>query len=377
MLRTLSTGAGSERMPTVTFSLEDAFYRALEEIGKKVSASPHRVAKEIVVNHLLNLMFDTYVLHKAGNLMQNINMEHKYPDIYVPHKYQDIYAEHKAQTYSSDINIAHKVQNADSGSGDLVQSSDTDIANDVKDLVKKVEALERSVAELRDAITTLTKEIKESSRKQQDLLNAYTGKNDIVLQRLSQLIEAIERLVVSGSGAKEGEKQAEKRRYVERGRQKEDMSKSAKARKGKRDACSILKEQLVVLESEVADKIRNRDVFFASLERCSVRIDTARERIAVESGFWEKFVEKLGRVNTNDEEKIAQVLDPLELKLFKTLKESALIAFDAMKKAWILVEKPKTPKVQAQVEPQDDESWLLQYVDLDSSAEAEATNTND
>ena len=26
---------------------------------------------------------------------------------------------------------------------------------------------------------------------------------------------------------------------------------------------------------------------------------------------------------------------------------------------------------------QDDESWLLQYVDLDSSAEAEATNTND
>jgi len=29
------------------------------------------------------------------------------------------------------------------------------------------------------------------------------------------------------------------------------------------------------------------------------------------------------------------------------------------------------------VKPQDDESWLLQYVDLDSSAEAEATNTND
>jgi hypothetical protein len=44
---------------------------------------------------------------------------------------------------------------------------------------------------------------------------------------------------------------------------------------------------------------------------------------------------------------------------------------------WILVEKLKTPKVQAQVKLQDDESWLLQYVDLDSSAEAEATNIND
>jgi predicted DNA-binding ribbon-helix-helix protein len=318
-------------MPVVSFSISNFYYRCLEQMARGRGISISKLLKQIVESHIDALINNRRLI--ISDYISAIN--------------------------NKDIDEA-------------IKYPDTD-----KELAKRIEHLEKSIAELKDAVSVLAKEFKDSIRKQQDLIIAYTGKADQVLQRLSQLTEVVERLVVSGPEAREGEGYTEKRRYVERGRQKEDMSKSAKVRKEKRDACSILKEQLVVLESEVADKIRNRDTFFASLERCSVRIDTARERIAVESGFWEKFVEKLGRVNTNDEEKIAQVLDPLELKLFKTLKESALIAFNATKKAWILVEKPKTPKVQAQVKPQDDESWLLQYVDLDSSAEAEATNTND
>jgi predicted DNA-binding ribbon-helix-helix protein len=341
-------------MPVVSFSISNFYYRCLEQMARGRGISISKLLKQIVESHIDALINNRRLI--ISDYISAINNQNI--DVSI----------NNAALINTDYISAINNKDID----EAIKYPDTD-----KELAKRIEHLEKSIAELKDAVSVLAKEFKDSIRKQQDLIIAYTGKADQVLQRLSQLTEVVERLVVSGPEAREGEGYTEKRRYVERGRQKEDMSKSAKARKGKRDACSILKEQLVVLESEVADKIRNRDVFFASLERCSVRIDTARERIAVESGFWEKFVEKLGRVNTNNEEKIAQVLDPLELKLFKTLKESALIAFDAMKKAWILVEKPKTPKVQAQVEPQDDESWLLQYVDLDSSAEAEATNTND
>ena len=326
-----------ESMPTVTFSLEDAFYRALEEIGRKAGISPHRVAKEIVVNHLLSLMLDAYAEHKYRNLMQSINMEHKY---------QDIYVEHKAQTYSSDINIANKA-GQDPSNGELLE---------------KLEALEKSVVELRDAVNALAKEFKDFTRKQQDLLNTYTSKTDQVLQRFSQLIEVAE------SRDERLDKVVELLQklveFLKQGSAKVSEEKqrvSGKSARRREDKCENLKKELVLFESEIYGKIRDRDAFFASLERdCeAIIIEGARERVAVEKSFWQQFLEKLSKIGTDDDDKIKKILDNVEYKLFKTLRESALILFDAVEKKW----KPVT-SIATSTENKynkEDESWLLRY----------------
>jgi len=346
-------------MPTVTFNLEDSFYRALEEIGKRKGVSPHRVAKEIVMNHLLNLMLDTYVTQKAGNLMQSIYVEHKYPDIYVEHKYPDIYVEHKVQTYSSDISIGNKVE----------QDPDSE------ELVKRLETLERGVAELREFVNALAKEFKDFARRQQDLLNAYTSKTDQTLQRLSQLVEVLESLNEKLDKVAELFSKQQDLTKLSEEKPKTSAERSVK----RRGVCEILEEQHVIFESDVAARIRDRNSFFASIEsRCDdAVIECSRERVAVEKNFWQSFLNKVSKISTTDDEKIKRELDALEYRLFKILKESALLIFDTTKKQWVFVAQ-KSASTSASIVSttstsskqhykkryEDDESWVLQYVDI-------------
>jgi hypothetical protein len=325
-------------MPTVTFSLEDAFYRALEELSKRLGVSPHRVAKEIVVNYLLNLMLDAYVAHKAGNLMQSINMEHKYPDIYV---------EHKAQTYSSDISIANKAP---------TYSSDVNIGNKSGQDPISVDELVQRIADLLE---------KRLFRKIQDQLNASTSKAEQIAQKQAEIVERLEAL-------------EERVKKLEEATQRPAKASEESAKKGakreKPDKCEILRKELAVFESEIYGKIRDRDRFFASLERdCGATvIECARERIAVEKNYWQSFTEKLSKIDTSDDDKIKKQLDSLELKLFKALKESALIIYDTNEKKWKPTIKPSTESSVTKRESStsrhnekhreyEDDSWLMQY----------------
>jgi hypothetical protein len=170
---------------------------------------------------------------------------------------------------------------------------------------------------------------------------------------------------------------AEKQRVSEKG-----------AKREKTTVCEILGKQLVLFESEVADKIRNRDAFFSAIERrCNaVVIEGAGERIAVEKSLWQQFLGKLSKIDTSDDDKIKKLLDPLEFKLFKALKESVLLIFSTSERKW----KPtisivaSTATTSSSAEPstttahvnkessakkprkkrgkeEEDESWLLQY----------------
>jgi len=208
---------------------------------------------------------------------------------------------------------------------------------DSSELAKRLESLEKGFAELRDAVNALGRELKDFTRKQQDLLNAYTSKSDIVFQRLSELTELFQQVAESlrAQGSVKVSEEAPKARVSE---------KPGKSQRQRRSLCDVLEEQLAVFESEIADKIRNRDAFFSAIEgRCGgIVIEGLKERIAVKKSYWQQFLEKLSKIDTSDDERIKKSLDSLELKLFKALKESALIIFDATAKKWIFAEKQKT-----------------------------------
>jgi hypothetical protein len=113
----------------VTFSLDDVLYMELVKRGRNRGLSPHQVAKEIVVSHLLSFSSELNMGAKypsyssdvnipaiAPNYTSEINIGNKYP-IYS----SDIYMEHKAPTYSSDVNIGNRAGQDPISVDELVQ----------------------------------------------------------------------------------------------------------------------------------------------------------------------------------------------------------------------------------------------------------------
>lgn len=232
------------------------------------------------------------------------------------------------------------------------------------ELSKRLEVLERGVAELRDSVTALAREFKDFARRQQDLINAYTSKTDQTLQRLSQLVEAIESL---------NEKLDKVIELISKQQEKPRGSEERSAKR--RSVCEILEEQHVIFESDVVARIRDRESFFVSIEsRCNgVVIECSMERVAVEKSFWQSFLSKVNKISVSDDEKIKRELDAVEYRLFKILKESALLIYDAVKRQWVFAEQKSTStsteadnrskRYYKKKNYEDDESWVLQYVD--------------
>jgi len=183
-------------VPTVTFNLDDVLYMELVKRGKSIGLSPHQVAKEIVVSHLLNHSSDINIPHKYPNYTSDINIGNKYP-IYR----SDTYVEHKYPTYISDINIANKAG----------QDPDND------KLLEKLEAFDKRL------------------RRLEDLINAYTGKSDQVLQRLSQLVESQEKVAELLQQVAEFLRQGSAK--VSEERQRVSGESERKAKREKVDAC--------------------------------------------------------------------------------------------------------------------------------------------
>jgi hypothetical protein len=232
------------------------------------------------------------------------------------------------------------------------------------------------------------KELDKRFRRLEDLINAYTGKTDQVLQRLSQLVEAFE--VLSEKLDRVAEvlsKQQVLERAEEKPRVSEEREKQGKeTKREKTTVCEVLGRQLVLLESEIADKIRNRDAFFSAIEsKCNdIVVEGLKERIAVERSYWQQFMDKLSKIDTADDDKIKKQLDSLEFKLFKALKESALIVYSATEKKWRpaisitastitstssaeasttahTIKKSGAEKRYKKRSEEEDDSWLLQY----------------
>jgi hypothetical protein len=142
-------------------------------------------------------------------------------------------------------------------------------------LVERVDSIERRLSELaskqassslptervtEEALTTIRKELesleKRLERRVQDQLNAFTSKVDSVARAVAELAEW-----------KEGVEEVLKE--LKQTSAKQSESEGGRPRKGKSraSAMDILREQKVIFESEIAEKIRNRDAFFAKLEK--------------------------------------------------------------------------------------------------------------
>jgi len=374
-------------VPKVGFSLSEDLYKVLESVAKGRGISVHQLVKEIVELHVLKLTSQV----NLGKLTSQVNLA-SLPENDPQVNLTKLTSEDSKLTsqvnlvkltsenprLTCEVNLS-KLTSDNARLTSQVNLTKLTSANGSQDqvsdeLVKRIEALEQR-------LDALAKDV----RKLQDLTIAYTGKSDQVLQRLSQVVELLQQ--VAESLRQGSEKVSEERQRVSEGSRKKE------ARREKGSACEWLKEELAIFESDIADRIRDRDRFFTKIARvCNgIVVEGAKERVAIEKGFWQSFLDKLSKIDTSDEEKVKALLDPLEFRLFTVLKESALIIFDANERRWKPVFKPSTTNTSTsssstgsegsamatgsdtsnsaerryrKKQYEEDESWLLQYVEI-------------
>jgi len=174
---------------------------------------------------------------------------------------------------------------------------------------------------------SLDKIIAVLERRLQDKLNPFTSKVDDLGKRIADIIERIENLE-----QKVADIENQLSSTIRREREKKEEKVVSK-----KTAIDILRERKVIFERDIASKIKDRDSFFAKLQRSGAMIIEAKdERIVVESTFWNEFVKKLESIATANEDEIKKILDPIEYRLFSKLRESAIIVYDATLKKWVV-----------------------------------------
>lgn len=192
-------------------------------------------------------------------------------------------------------------------------------------ILKELGSAQREEEERRAYGTLMEKLTNIVERRIQDRINPFTSKIDELARKLSEIVERVEAL------------EDRVNELVERASVQREIKKEKKV-VTKKSAIDILKEQKVIYEHEIVGKIRDRDSFFAKLAREGARIlELKDERVALDLDFLSKFSEKLKRLQTQNEDEIKKVLDPVEEQLFKKLKESALVVYNSSLKQWQLL----------------------------------------
>ncbi len=177
-------------------------------------------------------------------------------------------------------------------------------------------------------------------RKIQDKINPFTSKIDDLARKYAELVERIESLEDRIRVVEQRVASIEDRlgSAVKTGTTVSSERSELKKERKKRSVMEILREQGVLFESDIANRIRDRDTFFLKLQRLgAVVLELKNERVAVDPEFWKEFIDKVQKMSTNSEEEIAKILDEREFRLFKALRESALIYFDAVSGRWRLL----------------------------------------
>ena len=120
---------------------------------------------------------------------------------------------------------------------------------------------------------------------------------------------------------------------------KEASVKKPQPTKSYKTGIERLKEEKIVLESELPPRIQ-RDRLFSYFERSgAVVLKLSKERIAVDPEYWNEFKSNLlNAVSSNREEDIKRALGDKGYKLWKVLHEDNLVIFDFKTKKWKLVQ---------------------------------------
>jgi outer membrane murein-binding lipoprotein Lpp len=169
------------------------------------------------------------------------------------------------------------------------------------------------------------------------MINPWTGKIDQVSARLAEIVERLDALEEKVKNLEE-----ELRAVKEQATRPLATERRETRVVRRRSAIERLREQGVVFEHDV-QWLRDRDAFFERLRReGAVILEVGGERVAVDPSFWENFKDKVEKLPTANDEEIKVLLRDTEYQLFRKLKESGLIYFDANKRAWRFVESLKT-----------------------------------
>lgn len=191
--------------------------------------------------------------------------------------------------------------------------------------LEKAEKVEGREGVKRDSL--LNRLLSLVERRIQDNINPFTQKVDDIGRRVATIIERLENLEERMNNIEE------KIRNIRVLREE-----SKEQKKVRKTAIEILREQKAIFERDIVSKIRDRDSFFARLEKeGAIVIEAKDERIAVEPQFWQSFINKLKSLKTNNDDELKKLLEPVEFRLMQKLRESALLVFDATSKSWSLL----------------------------------------
>jgi len=160
-----------------------------------------------------------------------------------------------------------------------------------------------------------------------DKVNPFTSKIDSIARHQAELREVVEVVVEKLKSIDERVSNLEKRIS--------EAAKVAPPTKRRRRAMEILKEQGILFESDLAKKIKDRDLFFSKLASYGAKVlELKSERVAIDPEMWTKFIEKIKALRTGNEDEIKRRLSNKEYRLFRELRESAMIYFDSVKGEW-------------------------------------------
>jgi hypothetical protein len=163
-------------------------------------------------------------------------------------------------------------------------------------------------ADLGRALESVAKRIERTIA---DLINPFTGKIDELAQRIADLAERMER----GEAEEKAERQAE-----ERGRRRVFT------------AVDRLKSEGVVFEEDLK-WLKAPEKFFQRLEReGAVVLNLGGERVAIDKGFWERFVSEVEDVKVRDPDHAAVIVEERmggkAARLFEKLVKASIAFYD-------------------------------------------------
>lgn len=188
-------------------------------------------------------------------------------------------------------------------------------------------SLEKMIAEGKITIEKIIERIiPKIERRIFDKVNPFTSKIDMIARHQAELREIVEVIVEKIKNIDERVSNLEKR-----------VSESIKTvpSKRKKRAMEILKEQGILFESDLAKKIKDRDLFFSKLASYGAKVlELKSERVAIDPEMWINFIEKVRTLRTGNEDEIRKKLSDKEFRLFRELRESAMIYFDSVKGEW-------------------------------------------
>ncbi len=160
-------------------------------------------------------------------------------------------------------------------------------------------------------------------RKIEDAINPYTEKIDLLARNISLLMERMDKLEEKIAELKEVPPPPQQTRVVQR-------------RQTKMTAIDHLRKDKIVVQSELGWLNRPK-AFFDKLKReGAIVFKSQQEYVAVDSDFWNDFLEKLSELESEDPEVIKRSLPDKMALLFDLLLKEGMVFYDQIEKKWIV-----------------------------------------